>query len=368
MGKVTLDQSHDTPELTAIEEPAAGDTLEIATSAETAYDIQVDPNGADIGLEDGNLAFRFDDHSQVIFPDQTDPAQHGEAPVQSAAGEDLRDLIEGADLLSGGAGESLDGQAGIPVDRPAPGQTREIQGESGVRYVIDFDPAEARIIREDGNLVMVFEDGARIVFIDLVALGGGGTFFVFAGGQIPAGLVVRQELPAEQLEAAPTLAALLAGADPIEVAGGPPGPPSSGQNPTVPTGIQPLSTDGPDGPGGVDPGDDPGSTDDGDMAATPNEVIGPADDSELAALELLDSDTPPANDPPVNDVPGDQTTNEDTALVFSAANANAITVDDVDAGSADVEVTLSVSNGSLTLATTAGLTSVMLQRRYRGLR
>ncbi len=63
----------------------------------------------------------------------------------------------------------------------------------------------------------------------------------------------------------------------------------------------------------------------------------------------------PVNDPPVNSVPGGQTINEDTALVFSAGNGNAISISDVDAGSGNLEGTLSVTNGILTLAGTTGL-------------
>ncbi|WP_349369674.1 DUF4347 domain-containing protein [Salinarimonas sp.] len=59
------------------------------------------------------------------------------------------------------------------------------------------------------------------------------------------------------------------------------------------------------------------------------------------------------NDAPVNAVPGAQATNEDTALVFSTGAGNAITVSDVDGGS--LTVTLSVTNGVLTLSGTAGL-------------
>jgi hypothetical protein len=62
------------------------------------------------------------------------------------------------------------------------------------------------------------------------------------------------------------------------------------------------------------------------------------------------------NDGPVNTVPGAQDAVEDNDLVFSGANA--ITVADADAGGGDMTVTLSVSNGRLTLATQAGLTSV----------
>jgi VCBS repeat-containing protein len=69
-----------------------------------------------------------------------------------------------------------------------------------------------------------------------------------------------------------------------------------------------------------------------------------------------------ANDAPVNSVPGVQTTKEDTPLVFSAANGNAITVgdlDDADNGIAGDEV-LQVNarmnvGGVLTLNGTAGL-------------
>jgi hypothetical protein len=61
------------------------------------------------------------------------------------------------------------------------------------------------------------------------------------------------------------------------------------------------------------------------------------------------------NDAPVNAVPGAQTATEDTAFVFSAANGNQIQINDVDVGSGDLEITLSVTNGTLTLAGTAGL-------------
>ena len=62
------------------------------------------------------------------------------------------------------------------------------------------------------------------------------------------------------------------------------------------------------------------------------------------------------NDAPVNTVPGAQTTAEDTPLVFSAANGNAITVADVDGGV--LTTTLAVTSGSLTLGSVAGVTVV----------
>ncbi|MFO1321692.1 MAG: DUF4347 domain-containing protein [Burkholderiales bacterium] len=59
-----------------------------------------------------------------------------------------------------------------------------------------------------------------------------------------------------------------------------------------------------------------------------------------------------------NTVPGAQATNEDTAKTFSSAGGNAITVSDGTATNARLQVSLSVSNGTLTLSQTTGLTLV----------
>src|SRR5262249_4693172 len=64
----------------------------------------------------------------------------------------------------------------------------------------------------------------------------------------------------------------------------------------------------------------------------------------------------PANNPPVNTVPGSQSTPEDAPLVFSSATGNALAVSDAEAGANPVRVTLSVTDGTLTLSTTTGLT------------
>ncbi|MCA1971595.1 MAG: tandem-95 repeat protein [Caenispirillum sp.] len=64
------------------------------------------------------------------------------------------------------------------------------------------------------------------------------------------------------------------------------------------------------------------------------------------------------NDAPVNTVPGAQNVAEDTPLVFSAANGNAISIGDVDALWLPVQVSLSVSNGTLSLGGVSGLTFI----------
>ena len=64
----------------------------------------------------------------------------------------------------------------------------------------------------------------------------------------------------------------------------------------------------------------------------------------------------PVDDPPVNTVPGAQSTGRNSTHVFSAANGNGISIADVDAGNAAVQVTLSSANGSIALGTLVGLT------------
>ena len=61
------------------------------------------------------------------------------------------------------------------------------------------------------------------------------------------------------------------------------------------------------------------------------------------------------NDGPTNTVPGAQATNTNTALIFSAGNGNQISIADSDAGVAAVQVTLTATNGTVTLSTAGGL-------------
>ncbi|HUL07993.1 MAG TPA: tandem-95 repeat protein, partial [Candidatus Acidoferrum sp.] len=77
---------------------------------------------------------------------------------------------------------------------------------------------------------------------------------------------------------------------------------------------------------------------------------GPQTDVDSVAITIN-----AVNDAPVNSVPGAQTVNEDGALTFSTGNGNAISIADVDAGSSNLQVTVAVTNGALTLAGTGGL-------------
>ena len=68
---------------------------------------------------------------------------------------------------------------------------------------------------------------------------------------------------------------------------------------------------------------------------------------------VLSQDVTAVNDGPLNTVPGAQTINEDASFTLSTGNGNAIQVADVDATT--LTVTLTVLHGTLTLASTAGL-------------
>jgi len=78
---------------------------------------------------------------------------------------------------------------------------------------------------------------------------------------------------------------------------------------------------------------------------------GPLTDAETVAITVN-----AVNDAPVNSVPGTQTVAEDTNLVFSTANGNAITTSDIDAGGNAIQVTLNATNGTLATGSTLNVT------------
>lgn len=61
------------------------------------------------------------------------------------------------------------------------------------------------------------------------------------------------------------------------------------------------------------------------------------------------------NDAPVNSIPAAQSVQADGALVFNAANGNLISVSDVDVGGGTMRMTLTASNGLITLSSISGL-------------
>jgi CSLREA domain-containing protein len=63
----------------------------------------------------------------------------------------------------------------------------------------------------------------------------------------------------------------------------------------------------------------------------------------------------PVNDAPFNNLPFSPQTNQQTPIIFSAANFNAISVGDVDAGTDPIRVSLTATQGTITLGSTTGL-------------
>ncbi|MDH1701761.1 DUF4347 domain-containing protein [Comamonas terrigena] len=65
------------------------------------------------------------------------------------------------------------------------------------------------------------------------------------------------------------------------------------------------------------------------------------------------------NDAPVNNVPGAQTASQNIALGFNTANGNAISITDVDSGNGLMTVTLTATNGTLSLGSLSGITLLL---------
>jgi hypothetical protein len=77
--------------------------------------------------------------------------------------------------------------------------------------------------------------------------------------------------------------------------------------------------------------------------------------NDLSPIRTSTVNVTATDDAPANTVPGAQSVNEDTSLVFSNANSNAISTSDSDNATGTEQVTLSVSHGALTLSQTTGL-------------
>ncbi|MEL0169538.1 MAG: Ig-like domain-containing protein, partial [Pseudomonadaceae bacterium] len=87
-------------------------------------------------------------------------------------------------------------------------------------------------------------------------------------------------------------------------------------------------------------------------ARTVSFEVNDGSDSSTAATRTVTVTA--TNDSPVNTVPGSQAVDQDASLVFSGGNGNLITLTDGDGTAA--QVTLTATNGALTLSGTSGLT------------
>ena len=114
------------------------------------------------------------------------------------------------------------GQASAPVtvNRPAPGQTVQIQAEAGQTYVLNFPPGQAQVQVQGDNFILAFDDDgdgttdSQVVFLNMLTAADSGDTPTFQVGaaQIGADVLIGQ-------------AVALAGTDevPLDVAAGPGG-------------------------------------------------------------------------------------------------------------------------------------------------
>ncbi len=86
--------------------------------------------------------------------------------------------------------------------------------------------------------------------------------------------------------------------------------------------------------------------------------LGNGGGAALVANGALTINVSPVNDAPTLTVPGAQASDEDVAIVFSAAGGNAISLADRDADPQPLQLSLSATNGTIKLATTTGLSVV----------
>jgi VCBS repeat-containing protein len=117
-------------------------------------------------------------------------------------------------------------------------------------------------------------------------------------------------------------------------------------------------------PGTDDPDDNDNNDDNGifgggavsSLSITLAQDTEPTQDASLKfdINNTLDFGFVPLNQAPVNAVPGTQTINEDASRVFNAVNGNLISISDVDAGTGNMTVTLTVIHGTLTPTTGGG--------------
>jgi hypothetical protein len=81
----------------------------------------------------------------------------------------------------------------------------------------------------------------------------------------------------------------------------------------------------------------------------------PTASNPLSDIDTVEITIQPVNDPPTIVVPGAQSFIADFDNLFSATNGNAFIISDVDAGENDVQVDLTIGDGSLTISDTSGL-------------
>ena len=111
------------------------------------------------------------------------------ADIQMAAvdGQEMGAKATGAEGTEALAGQ---GAGRLVIAKPPAGTTRTVEAEPGQEVVLDFDTAQAQVAIQGNNLVLIFPDGAQIVFLDLLLSAGSDgvepIMFLIDGNLIPA--------------------------------------------------------------------------------------------------------------------------------------------------------------------------------------
>ena len=81
----------------------------------------------------------------------------------------------GTELPSDGAHGAATATAShlVALDRPAAGQTLQVQTQVGQLIQLEFNPASAKVSIDGDDFLFTLEDGARVVFQGLVSVANG---------------------------------------------------------------------------------------------------------------------------------------------------------------------------------------------------
>src|SRR3546814_10368257 len=95
------------------------------------------------------------------------PVLNDDVP-EDGAGDQTAAAYSGTEKVLGHAGEA------VVVERPAPGQSIEIQATTGQNFVSNFSPEQAQVQVQEGHFILDFDDGgagvgdSRVGFLDMV--------------------------------------------------------------------------------------------------------------------------------------------------------------------------------------------------------
>lgn len=170
-------------------------------------------------------------------------ATEEEVPVEEEAATEETAAEEAVEEIAEEAAPAPAAPPQILVSKPPAGQTETLAPQGGIVYVMDFDPTLAQVLIQGQDFILLFADGSRIVFDNLVGLAAlGQAPFLQVGGTSIGGNVIlaqAQALAAEQEGQGPLT---------LETAAGGEGPSGTGVTEYVDDLGNPVDLLAPEGP------------------------------------------------------------------------------------------------------------------------